>query len=117
MTALELWIFKNLGWLGFVIMFLLGSVVAHVKTYEASNRVWTVSEHFWGLVRRIIYGSMAGIFVYLAHLEYQISDPLSYICTGIAAIFASDFFDFLWVKMREKLSVFFGGTGNGTQGK
>ena len=115
MLALEIWIAKNLGWIGFIIMFLLGSVVARVKNYEQSNREWTVREHFWGLVRRVIYGAMAGIFVYLMHLEYRWSEPMSYIFTGIAAIFASDLFDFLWVKMREKLSLFFGGTGNGTQ--
>ncbi len=113
MAALEIWILKNLGFIGVAVMVILGSTVAHIKNYEQSNREWSTREHFWGLVRRMIYGSMAGIFVYLLHIEYHFSEPMSYIFTGIAAIFASDLFDFLWIKMREKLSLIFGGTGNG----
>jgi len=113
MAALEIWIAKNIGFLGVVVMVILGSLVAHVKNYEASNREWTPREHFWGLVRRMIYGAMAGIMVYLLHLEYHFSEPMSYIFTGIAAIFASDFFDFLWFKVREKLSILFGNSRDG----
>lgn len=109
MSAIEAWITKNFFVLGFVVMFVLGSFVAHIKNYEASNREWSVRQHFWGLVRRMIYGAMAGLFVYLMYLEYQWSAPISHIFTGIAAIFASDLFDFMWIKTREKLSLLFGG--------
>lgn len=113
MSVLEIWIAKNLGMLGAVVMVILGSLVAHVKRYEASEREWSIKEHVGGIFKRLLYGSMAGIFVYLLHLEYHFSEPMSYIFTGIAAIFASEWFDFLWVKVREKLSLIFGGTGNG----
>lgn len=113
MTALEIWIAKNLGFIGAVVMVVLGSLVAHVKRYEASEREWSVKEHAGGIFKRLLYGSMAGIFVYLLHLEYHFSEPMAFIFTGIAAIFASEWFDFLWVKVREKLSLIFGGTGNG----
>jgi len=113
MTALEIWIAKNLGVIGAVVMVVLGSLVAHVKRYEASEREWSVKEHVGGIFRRILYGTMAGIFVYLLHLEYKFSEPMAYIFTGIAAIFASEWFDFLWVKVREKLSLLFGSNGGG----
>lgn len=100
MAALEIWIVKNLGWLGFVIMCVLGSIVAHIKSYEASNVEWSVRQHFWGLFRRLIYGTMAGLMVYQLHIEYQWSGPLSYVATGISAIFASDMFDFLWITVK-----------------
>lgn len=109
MVALEIWIAKNLGWLGFVVMFILGSIVAHTKSYEASNRKWSIREHFWGIVRRLLYGALAGLMVYYLHLEYKWSEPLSYVGTGIASIFASDFFDFLWISakdwVRKKLGI------------
>lgn len=112
MSALEIWIAKNLGFIGAAIMVILGSLVAHVKRYETSDHEWSVREHIGGIFKRLLYGTMAGIFVYLLHLEYHFSEPMSYIFTGIAAIFASEWFDFLWVKIREKFSLLFGG-GNG----
>lgn len=109
MAALEIWIAKNLGLLGVVIMVILGSLVAHIKNYESSNREWSTREHFWGIFRRMIYGAMAGIIVYQLHVEYQWSQPLSFVYTGIAAIFASDMFDFLWITgkawIRKKLGL------------
>jgi hypothetical protein len=109
MSALEIWLAKNLSWLGFVVMCVLGSIVAHIKNYESANVEWTVRQHFWGLVRRGIYGAMAGLMVYYLHLEYQWSGPLSYVITGIAAIFASDVFDFMWITgkawIRKKLGL------------
>lgn len=117
MTALELWIAKNIGLIGGAIMVVVGSLVAHTRSYEDSKREWTVREHFWGIVRRLLYGTMAGMFVYLLHLEYHFSEPMAFIFTGIAAIFASEWFDFLLVKVREKLSLIFGGTGNGSKDK
>jgi len=38
--------------------------------------------------------------VYQLHIEYQWSGPLSYVATGISAIFASDMFDFLWITVK-----------------
>lgn len=109
MAALEIWIAKNLGLLGVVVMIVLGSLVAHVKNYESSKREWSKNEHFWGIIRRMIYGSMAGIIVYQLHLEYHFSQPRAFIYTGIAAIFASDMFDFLWITskawVRKKLGL------------
>ena len=117
MAALKLWMVENLSWLGFVIMTILGSVVAHIKAYEAANMEWAVSKHFWGIVRRMIYGATAGLSVYFLQIEYHWSQPLSFVGTGIATIFAADFFDFLWIKMREKLSVFFGGSNGDKSGR
>ena len=117
MAALEVWFAKNLGWLGIVVMCMLGSVVAHIKNYEQSNREWTVKEHFWGLIRRVIYGAMSGLIVYNLHIEYRWSEPMTYIITGVTAIFASDFFDFLWVTAKEwarkKLGLTNGNKGGG----
>lgn len=121
MAALEIWFAKNLGWLGFVVMCVLGSIVAHIKNYEQSNREWTIREHLWGLLRRGIYGALAGLMVYYLHLEYRWSEPLSYVGTGIAAIFASDFFDFLWVTakawVRKKLGIDSNNANGGENGK
>lgn len=101
MDGVKLWLSENFAWFGFVVMCILGSIVAHIKSYEAANATWTIHQHFWGLVRRGVYGGMAGLMVYYLHLEYQWSQPLSYVGTGIAAIFASDFFDFLWITAKE----------------
>ena len=118
MAAIEIWFVKNLGWLGFVIMCVLGSIVAHIKAYETANVEWSVRQHFWGLFRRLIYGTMAGLMVYQLHIEYQWSGPLSYVATGISAIFASDAFDFLWVVIKAKARKILGlEAQNGDQSK
>lgn len=105
MASIEVWLAKNLGWLGFVIMCILGSVVAHIKKYEASDVQWTPRQHFWGIVRRLFYGALAGIMVYMLHIEYQWSGPLTYVFTGIVAIFASEFFDLLFFLVKRKLGL------------
>lgn len=97
MDNFRAWLTENLSWLGFVLMCLMGSVVAHIKAFEAANVEWTFKQHYWGLIRRMIYGAMAGMIVYALHLEYNWSGPLSFVATGISSIFASDFFDFLWI--------------------
>lgn len=118
MAAVEIWLAKNLGLLGIALMVVLGSLVAHLKSYEASAVEWTARQHFWGIVRRLIYGTMAGIFVYWLRIEYGWSEPLSHVITGIAAIFASDAFDFLWLVIKSKARKYFGlGEQNDNQSK
>jgi len=121
MAALELfglWVMKNLGLIGIALMVILGSLVAHLKSYEASAVEWTTRQHFWGIVRRLIYGTMAGFLVYFLRQEYHWSEPLSHVITGIAAIFASDAFDFLWVVIKAKARKILGlENGNDNQGK
>lgn len=115
MAALELWLAKNLGWLGIAVMCILGSIVAHIKKFEASDTEWTTRQHFWGIVRRLFYGALAGIMVYLLHLEYGWSGPLTYVFTGIVAIFASEFFDLLFFLVKRKLG--FNGDNHDDQSK
>lgn len=99
--ALKLWLAENISWLGFVVMTVLGSVVAHIKAYEASAVEWALNVHFWGIVRRMIYGTLAGLIVYNLYIEYHWSQPIAFIVTGITTIFASDFFDFLWITAKD----------------
>jgi hypothetical protein len=103
MAAIEIWVIKNLGWLGFVVMCILGSVVAHIKAYEESKVEWTVRKHVWGVIRRLVYGATAGLMVYQLHIEYSISGPLAHVATGVVAIFASDFFDLLWNIVKRRI--------------
>lgn len=116
--ALKLWLAENISWVGFVVMTVLGSIVAHIKAYEAAAVEWALHVHFWGIVRRMIYGTMAGLIVYNLYIEYQWSQPISFIVTGITTIFASDFFDFLWITakdyIRKKLGL---EADNGKNGK
>lgn len=111
MAALEIaavWVTKNLGLLGISVMVILGSLVAHIKQYEQSTVEWTARQHFWGIIRRLIYGAMAGFIVWNLRIEYGWSEPLSHVITGIAAIFASDAFDFLWLVIKSKARKYFG---------
>lgn len=109
MDGFKQWMTENLSWMGFLLMCVLGSIVAHVKAYEAVGVEWGLRQHAWGLVRRLIYGATAGLMVYALHLEYHWSQPLSFVGTGIASIFASDFFDFVWTTgkawIRKRLGV------------
>lgn len=117
---LKAWLIENATIFGFGIMMILGGLVAHIKAYEASAIEWTLRQHSAGIIKRMIYGATAGLMVYYLHLEYSWSQPLSFVATGIASIFASDFFDFLWVTAKEwvrrKLGLTNGG-GNGNEGK
>ena len=116
-VLLKAWVAENLSWLGFVVMTTLGGVIAHLKSYEAAKVEWTAAQHAWGLLRKMIYAVMAGFIVYLLFVQYHWSQPMSFIYTAIAAIFAADLFDILWLKFREKLALIFGGTGNGKENR
>ncbi len=96
MSEFELWVKANLSWAGFVIMTVVGSIVAHIKAYEASESEWPATKHFWGIVKRLFYGCFAGMIVYFAHSYFEWDEKLSFIATGICSVFAPDLFDFIY---------------------
>lgn len=101
MSGIEIWLKGNISWLGFVMMTTIGSVVAHIKAFEASDIEWTYSKHIWGIITRVIYGVFAGLIVYFAHGYFGWDEKLSFIATGLCCVFATDVVDF-WYKLGKK---------------
>jgi len=108
MSGIELWIKTNLSWVGFVVMTVVGSIVAHIKAYEASEVEWPFSKHFWGIVKRLFYGSFAGLIVYCAHDYFHWDQKLSFIAAGICSVFAPDLFDFIYKLGKKWIQKFIG---------
>lgn len=108
MSELEIWIKANLSWVGFLVMVVVGSVVAHIKAYEVSEMEWPLSKHFWGIIKRLFYGCFAGLMVYFAHIYFQWDEKLSFIATGICSVFAPDLFDFIYKLGKRWLQKFLG---------
>lgn len=94
------WIAENAPWLGFIVMALLGGVVAHIRAWERAGVVIPVSDHVKGLIVRSCYAGMAGLLIYWsaqAAIEYgyKVSEPLTFVFAGIGGMFGAELFDFL----------------------
>lgn len=111
---LKKWIAENAPWLGFLVMALLGGVIAHVRAWERAGIKIPVGEHVKGLLIRCIYAGMAGLMIYMlaqAAIEYgwKVSEPLTFVFAGIGGMFGAELFDFIFTTgkdwMRKKLGL------------
>jgi len=103
-AAIKLWIAENFSWLGFVIMGLVGAAVGQLKAFEASTVEWPVRKHFCDYVRRSVYASFIGLTVYLLYPYAGIPSPVAFIVTGILSVFGSESIDFMYEKVKERIS-------------
>lgn len=108
MTVLELvyaWTMKNVPWLGYIVMSVLGGIVAHIRDWEKRNPgSMTVRNHFWALVRRTFYAVMASALWYLIMKEHGWeARPYAHMGAGIVGMFASEWFDWLWGQMKSRM--------------
>ena len=101
MSEIEIWLKTNISWLGFVMMTMIGSAIAHIKAFEASDEEWSYAKHVGGVIVRFIYGIFAGLIVYFAYQYYGWNEKLSFIATGLCCVFATDVVDF-WYKLGKK---------------
>lgn len=107
MTFFELfsaWMTKNVPWIGYVVMSVLGGVVAHIRDWEKRNPGMTYRQHFWALTRRTIMAVLASILWYLIMKENGWeSRPYSYVGAGLVGLFSPEFFDWLWDLMKARI--------------
>lgn len=95
----------NVPWIGFLLMAIVGGIVAHIKGWEAHNPEMTVRQHLWAVFRRTIMASLAGIMWYFIMLEYGwTTKPFAYVGAALVGLFAPEFFDFLWDVFKSRIS-------------
>ena len=98
------WVAENIAWLGFWVMCTIGSVVGHIKAYEASNTLWPVKKHAWDLVRRACYGGFIALVVAFTYKYFGLSQEVAFVMTGILSVFGSESIDFMYEKVKERIS-------------
>lgn len=102
--VIGLWLSKNVPWIGYVLMSILGGIVAHVRDWETRNPGYTFKQHVWALVRRTIMAVLAGAMWYLLMKENEWeARPYAYVGASLVGLFAPEFFDFLWGLLKDRV--------------
>lgn len=94
------WIIENANWVGFAAMSFIGSVVGHIKAYEASAVEWPIKKHFWDLFKRCSYAVFIALIIYLGYDYFKIAQPIAFILTGIFSVFGSETIDFFYERAK-----------------
>lgn len=108
MEALEAaqgWLSRNTPWLGFVLLAVLGGVVAHIREWESTHPGYTYSQHAWSLFRRSVMSVLAGLMWWLLMRENGWeSRPYAYVGASLVGLFTPEFFDLLWGVFKARFS-------------
>ncbi len=102
------------GWLsgrpliGFILLAIVGGIVAHVRMYERSGIELTPMRHFWGIVRRMLSSGFAGLLVFFAWSNLGWSEAWGYFVAGMCGMFSTEFFEIAWSFGHQKLSAMWG---------
>jgi len=100
------WVEKNVPWLGYVIVAIVGGIVAHIRQYENINETMTLRQHMWALARRGVMAILAGLMWYWIISSQGLEDkPLSYVGASLVGLFAPEFFDLLWDLFKRRLTI------------
>lgn len=97
------WLKSNLPWLGFIVMWILGGTIGHIKAWQKAGVPMTVKQHFAGLFVRLFMAAFVSFIVYCLHVGLGWDNiMISFVVAGISSVFASDFIDFLWFIGKER---------------
>lgn len=113
MTTYELfvaWCAKNAPWLGYIVMSVMGGVVAHIREWEQKHPGMGVRDHLVGILRRATMATLAGLlwFLIMQQNSWQ-GQPYAYVGASLVGMFAPEFFDLLWSLVKKRI------TGDKTQ--
>lgn len=84
------WIQANAGWLGYVVMALLGGAIAHIQAFEKATEKWEATKHVGCLVIAWTKAFFIAVIIYYVGQEFRLSQPLCFVATGVFAVFATD---------------------------
>lgn len=102
--AFGAWLAKNVPWIGYVLMSVLGGVVAHIRDWEKQNPGMTLRQHAWAITRRTIMAVLAGIMWYLLMKENAWeARPYAYVGASLVGLFAPEFFDWMWALLKARV--------------
>ena len=92
------WLLRHAPWLSFVVIAVIGGIVAHVREWDVLHPGYTFKQHVLMLLRRSIMASLAGLLWYFLTegMQWQ-NSPFAFMGAAIVGLFASEFFDLLWV--------------------
>ena len=90
---------------GYLFVSVVGGAAAFVKEWEDKNPARTFAQHFWALTRRLLFALVAGLLWYEIVIWQELKgSPLSYLGATLVGLYATEFLDFLWVQMKQRLA-------------
>jgi hypothetical protein len=107
-SAVKNWLPDELAWVGFVVTAIVGGIVGYIKAYEQAGVETTMQFKFWGIVRRVVMSGFAGFLLYQLSVEYSLSQAWGYMLSGIVGMFAAEFFEVMWIIVRNKVRLLTG---------
>lgn len=91
------WLNEKAPWAAFIVLSVMGGIVAHIRMFEQMKVDMTPIQHLWSISRRATMAAFAGLLVYFAADGWGArASPWSFIAAGICGMFAAEFFDLLW---------------------
>lgn len=95
---------KHVPWLGFILMSVIGGVVAHVREWESKFPGYSFQQHCFAILRRTIMAVLAGAMWFLIMKgQGWLDSPYSYVGASLVGLFAPEFFDFLWDLFKKRV--------------
>lgn len=102
------WLPDELAAVGFILTAMVGGFVGFLKAYEQAGVQITLKTALWGIFRRLLMGAFAGFLIYQLSTIYGWSSAWTHVLSGVAGIFASEFFEVLWAIGRHRLNMLAG---------
>ena len=93
--------FKSTPIIGFLVLAVMGGIVAHIRRYEQMGVVLTPWQHWWAIVRKALPAVLSSLLVYAAWDALSWTLSWGFVVAGIVAVFASEAFDFAWFLLKE----------------
>jgi len=103
------WIPDELVAIGFIVTAAIGGLVGYIKSYEQDGVERPFRVKAWGITRRMIMAGFAGWLIYQLTIIYAISNAWGHVLSGIVGMFAAEFFEVLWVIVRQRIQNLAGG--------
>lgn len=95
---------KHAPWAGFILMSVIGGVVAHVREWEAKFPDYTLRQHAFAVSRRAVMAVFAGaIWFKVMEAQGWLSSPYAYVGASLVGLFAPEFLDLLWGIFKQRV--------------
>lgn len=76
--------------IGFIILAMVGGIVAHIRAYEQAKIELSLRQHVWGIIGRIISSGFMGLITYFTWNATGWSQAWGFVAAGIIGLFATE---------------------------
>ena len=95
---------RHAPWAGFILMSVIGGVVAHVREWEVKYPTYTFRQHACAIARRAVMAVFAGaLWFKVMEAQGWLASPYAYVGASLVGLFAPEFIDLLWGIFKQRV--------------